>query len=114
VLESFTVANIGHELAVTPQNSFSLFTTYAITPQWTVGAGAFFVDSRWSSVTNDGWIPSYWRYDAMVAYKATRNLTFQFNVYNLTDEYYYDTVAGAGYAVPGAGRYYSVSARAQF
>lgn len=114
VVDSLTVANIGHELAVTPQNSFSLFTTYDVTPLWTVGGGAFFVDSRWSSVTNDGRIPSYWRFDAMTSYEVTRNLTVQFNVYNLTDEYYYDTVAGAGYAVPGAGRYYSFSARAQF
>ena len=50
----------------------------------------------------------------MTSYKVTKNLTAQFNVYNLTNEYYYDTVAGAGYAVPGAGRYYSLSARAQF
>jgi catecholate siderophore receptor len=114
VLESFTATNIGHELAATPQNAFSLFTTYDITPQWTVGAGAFYVDSRWSSVTNDGRIPDYWRFDAMAAYKVNKNLTVQFNVYNLTDEYYYDTVAGAGYAVPGAGRYYAMSARAQF
>jgi catecholate siderophore receptor len=114
VVNSQTVANIGHELAVTPQNSFSIYTTYDITPQWTIGGGAFYVDSRWSSVTNDGRIPDYWRFDAMTSYKVTRNLAVQFNVYNLADEYYYDTVAGAGYAVPGAGRYYSLSARAQF
>ena len=108
------VSNVGHELAVTPQNSFSLFTTYDITPQWTIGGGAFYVDSRWSNVSNDARIPDYWRFDAMAAYKVNKNLTVQFNVYNLTDEYYYDTIAGAGYAVPGAGRYYAMSARAQF
>jgi catecholate siderophore receptor len=41
-------------------------------------------------------------------------LTVQLNVYNLTNEFYYDTVAGAGFAVPGPGRYVSLSARAQF
>lgn len=108
------VFNTDHELANTPQHSFSLYTTYDITPQWTVGGGAFYVGPRWSSVSNDARIPDYWRFDAMAAYKVTKNLTVQFNVYNLTDEYYYDTIAGAGYAVPGAGRYYSLSARAQF
>jgi len=114
VLDSLTVANIGHELAVTPKNSFSLWTTYDLDPQWTVGGGAFYVDSRWSSVSNDARIPGYWRFDVMAAYKVDRNLTLQLNVYNLTDEYYYDTVAGAGFAVPGPGRYVSLSARAQF
>lgn len=114
VLNSQTVANIGHELAMAPKNTFSLFTTYDLTPQWTVGGGAFFVDSRWTSVTNDARIPSYWRLDAMAAYKVNRNFTVQLNVYNLTDEYYFDTAAGAGYAVPGPGRYVSLSGRAQF
>jgi catecholate siderophore receptor len=114
VLASVTAANIGHELAVTPKNTFSIFTTYDLTPQWTVGGGAFFVDSRWSSVANDARIPSYWRLDAMAAYKVNRNFTVQLNVYNLTDEYYFDTVAGAGFAVPGPGRYVSLSGRAQF
>ncbi|HWW49393.1 MAG TPA: TonB-dependent siderophore receptor [Xanthobacteraceae bacterium] len=114
VLDSAIVANIGNELAMTPQNSFSLFTTYDITPRFTIGGGAFYVDSRWTSATNDGRIPSYWRFDAMAAYKVTKNFTMQLNVYNLTNEYYYDTVAGAGFAVPGAGRYFAISGRATF
>ena len=113
-VDGITVSNVGNELAMTPKNTFSIFTTYDITPKWTIGGGAFYVDSRWSSTSNDGRIPDYWRFDAMTSYKVTKNLTAQFNVYNLTNEYYYDTVAGAGYAVPGAGRYYSLSARAQF
>ncbi|HEY0331344.1 MAG TPA: TonB-dependent siderophore receptor [Rhodopseudomonas sp.] len=114
LLDSLTTANIGHELAMTPKNSFSVFTTYDLDSQWTIGGGAFYVDSRFSSVANDARIPDYWRFDAMAAYKVDRNLTLQLNVYNLTDKYYYDTAAGAGYAVPGAGRYVSVSARASF
>lgn len=114
VIDTLTVANIGHELGMTPKNSFSLFTTYDITPRFTVGGGAFFVDSRWSSTANDGRIPSYWRFDAMASYKVTKNFTMQFNAYNLTDEFYYDTAAGAGYAVPGPGRYFALSGKATF
>lgn len=111
---SLTVANIGHELANTPQNSFSIWSTYDITPLVTVGGGAVFVDSRWINVANDGRVPGYWRFDAMASYKVTQNFKLQLNVYNLANEYYYDTLAGAGYAVPGQGRYVSVSARASF
>jgi len=114
VLNSATVANIGHQLAMTPQNSFSLWTTYDLDSKWTIGGGAFFVDSRWSSVANDSRIPSYWRFDAMAAYKVSPNFTLQLNIYNLADEHYYDMAAGAGYAVPGTGRYVSLSGRASF
>lgn len=111
---SLTLTNIGHELANTPQNAFSIWSTYDITPLWTIGGGAVFVDSRWTSVTNDGRVPSYWRFDAMASYKVTPNFKLQVNVYNLANEYYYDTLAGAGYAVPGQGRYVTVSGRASF
>lgn len=111
---SLTPTNIGHELANTPQNSFSIWSTYDITPLLTVGGGAVFLDSRWTSVTNDGRVPSYWRFDAMAAYKVTKNFTMQLNIYNIANEYYYDTLAGAGYAVPGQGRYVALTGRASF
>ena len=107
-------ANVGHELAMTPQNAFSLWSTYEVTPDITVGGGAYFVDARWSSVANNARIPSYWRFDAMAAYKVTKNFTLQLNIYNLADEYYFDTAAGAGYAVPGQGRYVTLAGRFQF
>jgi catecholate siderophore receptor len=114
LVRSLTAGNVGHELQNTPENSFSIWTTYDMTPVLTVGGGAVFVDSRWTSVANDARVPSYWRFDAMAAYKVTQNLKVQLNIYNLTDEYYFDSVAGAGYAIPGQGRYVSVSARASF
>lgn len=114
LVESLTTANIGHQLAMTPRNSFSVFTTYDLDRQWSIGGGAFYVDSRFTSVTNDARIPDYWRFDAMAAYKVDRNLTLQFNIYNIADEYYFDSAAGAGYAIPGQGRYVSLSGRASF
>ena len=114
LVSSLTTANIGHELANTPQNSFSIWSTYDVTPLLTLGGGAVFVDSRWTSVANDARVPSYWRFDAMAAYKVTKNFKLQLNIYNLTDEYYFDSIAGAGYAIPGQGRYVSLSGRASF
>lgn len=114
LINSVTTANIGHELAMTPKNSFSLFTTYDVTSKLTIGGGAYYVDSRWIGVANDARIPDYWRFDAMAAYKVNKNFTVQLNVYNIANEYYFDTAAGAGYAVPGAGRYVALSGRASF
>ncbi len=47
----------------------------------------------------------------MAAYRVNKNLQVQFNIYNIADTYYYDTGAGAGFAVPGAGRYVALSAK---
>lgn len=111
VVQSTTVANIGHELGQTPQNSFSIWSTYDVTPELTIGGGAFYVDERWTSVANDGLVPAYWRYDAMIAYKVTRDFTLQLNAYNLADTTNYESLAGAGFAVPGPGRYFTLSGR---
>ncbi len=114
VLNSLTVANVGNELGMTPKNSFSVFTTYAITPAITIGGGAFYVDKRWTSVANNGMIPDYWRFDAMASYQVNPNLLMQLNVYNIADTFYYESAAGAGYGIPGTGRYVALTAKATF
>ena len=48
-------------------------------------------------------MPAYWRFDAMAAYKFTTKVTLQFNIYNLTDKYYFAS-AYTNWAVPGASR----------
>ena len=55
--------------------------------------------------TNVSYVPDYWKFDAMVAYKVTPNSTLQLNVYNLFDTMYYDGIIASdgGRAVPGAG-----------
>ncbi len=82
----------GNDIPNTPQNSFSFWTTYQLTPVLTIGGGANYVDSRFGDVTNYIEVPSYWRYDAMAAYKVSKNLDLQLNVQNLTDERYFDQV----------------------
>lgn len=111
VLESLTAANIGHELAQTPNNSFALWTTYDLTSKWTIGGGAWYVDDRWTSTANTLIAPAYWRYDAMVSYKVTDGFTVQLNAYNLLNTVNYESLAGAGWAVPGPGRYFALSGK---
>lgn len=94
----------GNELPNTPKNSASVWTTYQITPKLTVGGGAFYVDDVFGSVANTTMVDSYVRYDAMAAYKLTKNIDLQLNVQNLTDETYYDKAFSTHFANQAAGR----------
>ncbi len=111
-----TLANqtqVGKELPNTPPNSFSMWTSYNITPQFIVGGGATYNDDTFANTTNTVYVPSYWAFDAMASYQFTKNFQLQLNVYNITDELYYAQYYG-GHAVPAAGRYAALTARATF
>jgi catecholate siderophore receptor len=97
-------SNKGNQMPNTPENSFSLWTTYAITPKLTVGGGAFYVDDVYGDAGNTVYVPSYTRYDAMASYKLTKNVDLQLNVQNLTDKTYYDKAYGSHFANQAAGR----------
>ncbi|WP_085673684.1 MULTISPECIES: TonB-dependent siderophore receptor [unclassified Pseudomonas] len=97
-------ANDGNQLPNTPNNSASLWTTYSITPKLTVGGGAFYVDDVYGSVANTTMVDRYVRYDAMAAYKLTKNVDLQLNVQNLTNEVYYDKAFSTHFANQAAGR----------
>jgi catecholate siderophore receptor len=105
----------GRRVNNTPEHSISLWTTYAILPELEVGSGVQFVGSRLNPTAppNTRRAPSYWLGDAMIAYHATKNLSLQLNVYNLTDEKYIDRVGG-GHFVPGAGRSAALTATFKF
>lgn len=85
-------ADQGNHVPSAPQNSVSLWSTYNVLPALTVGGGANFVDSRYGNTANTIEVPSYWRYDAMAAYRVSKNLDLQLNVQNLTDKRYFDQV----------------------
>ena len=59
---------------------------------------------RWSS---------YWLLDAMASYPLTDHVDLRLNLYNLTDEYYFDRLGG-GHLVPGPGRSAMLSAGFRF
>ena len=101
----------GQAFPNTPRHSFSLWTSYKVTPQLTLGVGAFGqseVVGGYSFSSNGSLIrkgtPGYVRYDAMVSYALSKNLNLQLNVYNLTNKVYFNTAYAAHYAGMGAGR----------
>ena len=89
-------AGTGLAFPNTPKHSLSFWTSYKFTPQFTLGVGAVaqsdvaaaYVYSDNGSLITKG-TPGYVRYDAMMNYAFTPNLSVQVNVYNLTNKVYY-------------------------
>jgi catecholate siderophore receptor len=101
--------------ANTPRDSFSLWSTYAITPQWEVGTGATYSASRFANNTDLVQVGSYTRWDGMVAYHQPK-YDIRLNVYNLFGTNYYDALipSDGGRSVPGLGRSAMVSLAYRF
>ncbi|RDZ29349.1 TonB-dependent receptor [Lysobacter silvisoli] len=111
----------GDRLLNVPEHSFSLWTTYDLSPKWQIGYGATYQGKIWltqHSATNvNGPLTtygSYWTHRAMVAYKINRKAQLQLNVNNLTDEEYYTRIRNNGWATPGDGRQVVLSANFTF
>lgn len=106
------------ELLNTPTHAFSMWTTYDISKQLQVGAGAFYNGMLWGdmqtalpyTVANTALVPAWWRFDLMAAYKVTPNITMQFNIYNLMDNVYYQS-AYSNWAVPAQSRTFALTLR---
>ena len=103
ILNTTDLAQLGNQLPQTPPHNFTLWTTYELTPLWTVGGGATYAAQTFANVQNTNFVPNYWKLDLMTSYKVTKDSMLQLNIYNLTDELYYAQYY-QGHAVPAAGR----------
>ncbi|TCV91450.1 catecholate siderophore receptor [Luteibacter rhizovicinus] len=108
------IASKGNQFPNTPKNSFTLWTSYAITPRLTVGGGAYAMDKVYGNTANTKWVPGYTRFDLMASYVVNRNVTLQLNVQNLTNKYYFDKAYAAHYANVAPGRVGILSANFKF
>jgi|GEM_PF-1979604 len=70
-----------------------------------LGGGVQYMGQRYMNNTNTVQAPQFFRFDAMAAYHFP-TFDIRLNVFNLTDEKFYDNVIGSdgGRAVPGSGR----------
>jgi len=99
---------VGGPLANVPENTAGLWTTLALPWRLEVGAGFNFVDRRYASFTKraaNGLLeeaPSYGTLSAMLKYHASHHIDLQANLYNLTDQAYFDGIH-PGHVIPGAG-----------
>jgi len=114
IRKSTTASDEGNKMPQTPENNFTLWTTYDVTQDFTVGGGATYVDRQFGNTANSTYISSYTRYDAMAAYRVTKNLDLQLNVQNLTDKRYFDQVYSTHMAHVAPGRTALLSANFHF
>lgn len=128
---SFSTNNGGSTTTTTgvrwsPKLSANLWTSYDIN-EWTFGAGVNYLSAQKRVISsstlnstnqanrNMPEIPSYAVYNAMVAYKASKNVNLQLNVNNLFDKEYISALnnSGARY-LPGNARSVSLTASVKF
>jgi catecholate siderophore receptor len=106
---SNTAAELDQSLALTPENTLALWTTFALPKGLGVGGGAQFMDSVFRNATNTASVPSYWLINATASYEVNTHLTLRMNANNLADSEYIDRVGG-GHYIPGPGRLVMVTA----
>ncbi|HKQ89071.1 MAG TPA: TonB-dependent siderophore receptor [Blastocatellia bacterium] len=113
IVKSNTPAEVGRRIQNTPRNSFNLWATYLLPHRITLGGGPRFVGRRFGNTINSRQADAYWLLDAMASFPVSKHLDLRLNLYNLTNDYYFDRLGG-GHLVPGAGRSILVSAGFRF
>ena len=103
IAASANSAEEGNNLSLTPKSTFSLWTTFTLPWDVTVGGGAQYMDAVFRNTTNTTAVPSYWLVNAVASYKLNENLTLRVNGQNLADTRYADRVGG-GHYIPGPRR----------
>lgn len=106
-------------LAYTPDSAFTAWTTYHITPKFTLGGGARYSGEmkRGSdgAVGTPTFVNSFWVFDAVASYDVSDRLSLRLNVNNLFDKAYVAGINKSGYRyTPGAPRYALLTATFRF
>jgi len=111
--ESNNPAQQGNLFSNAPRNSFNVWTSYSFPWRIMLGGGARYTGRRYNNFNNVRSVDGYWTLDAMASLRLSRNLDLRLNLYNLTNEYYFERLGG-GHLVPGAGRAAMVSTQFHF
>ncbi|MCO8067278.1 TonB-dependent siderophore receptor [Acinetobacter schindleri] len=95
--------NNGNRVQNVAENSATLWTTYQVMPQLTLGAGAVAMDKIYGNAANTKFVPGYVRYDAMARYQVNPNVDLQLNINNLSDTRYFSKAYSSHYATEAEG-----------
>lgn len=98
-----TVFN-GNQMPNVPKSSATLWTTYQVLPQLSLGGGAVYSDKVYGDLANTKWVASYVRYDAMARYNINKDVNLQLNINNLSDKRYFTKAYASHYATEAEGR----------
>lgn len=96
-------SNNGNRVQNVAENSATLWTTYQVMPQLTLGAGAVAMDKIYGNAANTKFVPGYVRYDAMARYQVNSNVDLQLNINNLSDTRYFSKAYSSHYATEAEG-----------
>jgi len=109
--------NTGRQAPQTVKDSFTLWADVKPTSKFSFGGGAFYAstmiggyqDNRSATQTTATKVivrsvPSYWRFDARLAYQFTPKIGVSANVQNLTDKTYFTQAYTSHYATIAPGR----------
>lgn len=107
-------ADKGNKFPNTPEDSFTLWSTYEVIPKLTVGGGAFYMSKVYGNTANTKWVPSYWRFDAMASYEINKTVSLRLNVQNLFDKTYYDKAYSTHMVSVAPGRQAILTANLKF
>ena len=84
-----------------PENMFSLWTMYQVTPKFGLGIGVSYQDESFINNSNSATLPSYTRIDAAVFYEVSEDLMIQLHVENLSDRVYFPNAHSTHQATVG-------------
>jgi catecholate siderophore receptor len=104
----------GNQFPNTAKNSASLWTSYKVMPQLTLGGGVYYVDKVWGNTNNTKFVPSYVRLDAYAEYEINKNVSLQLNVQNLADKRYFDRAFTTHMVSVAPGRLVTVTANFKY
>ncbi len=109
----------GAALPLIPKWSGNLFTSYRFASGLIIGGGGQYSDQITRRDNNAPTVPrqtpSYWLFNALASYPVSKNVTIRFNVNNLFDEQFIQSLNNNGGRFnPGAPRAYLLSADFRF
>ena len=111
---------IGRMPRNTPRQTFNLWTSYQLPYGFKIGGGVEFKSKRYgasptgTAAFNPNTVPSYARWDAMLAYEKPK-YTVKLNVQNVFDKLYYDALYdNGGFSTPGQSRRVTLTAEYKF
>lgn len=103
IINSIKPPEIGKKIPLAPEQSASLWISYDMTNQLSLGAGTAYTGKTYTNTSNTSSVPGYATVNTMVKYQANKKTRLQLNINNIFDKKYYDTLY-PGFASFGPGR----------
>lgn len=107
-------AVVGNYLPQTPEHNFAATVDWQVTPQFSIGGGAYGASERYADTSNLIRADGYVRFDAHAEFQFNDALGVRVNVNNVTDERYVTKLRNPHFAVPAEGRQALVTLTGRF